>query len=278
MDFKKDFEGIKPFDYKPVVNDYSFGFDGLDDEDLDSEFTGDFESDYSNYIAMRKGKKSTAKRFQQNLRKKGKVVMQKEKVNPISIYVPTDRGVQIYGAQKLCYEKVGNQWDKIVLNIVNDNSFDITIDLFRPSTPYLYTQSTRLNINELITVGGGQTILYTDLLAYLTANITRVSKIRVSGDTRTQLQVPLTAKMLNFKADELVIPKPLFQSIFQYDKFAVEADLDEILTAPFYIDGLQYFQYTILAGNNVSLGFDFKQIRLRDLLTDDFESDKFQLK
>ncbi len=277
MDFKKTFEeGFKPFNHKPVVNDYSFGFDGLDDEDLDSEFTGDFEADYSNYIAMRKGKKSTAKRFQRNMKTTGQKM--REKQNPISIYVPTDRGVQIYGAQKLCYEKVGSQWDKIVLNIVNDNSFDITVDLFRPSTPYLYTQSTSLNINELITVGGGETILYTDLLNYLTANITRLSKIRVSGDNHAQLQVPLTAKSLNFKADQLVIPKPFFQSIFQYDKFAVEANLDEILSAPFFVDGLQWFQYTVLAGNNVTLGFDFKQIRLRDLLVDDFENEKFELK
>lgn len=267
MDFRKEYGDIKPFEREEVIgNDFSFAFDGLDKEDLSSDLTGDFDTDYSNYIAMRKGKKSTAARFKKQYKIQSKKIVEKP---PVSIFVPTNRDVTILGSQNLCYETMPDKFNSIVLTIDNTNSFDITVDLFRPSSPYLYTQSTRLNINDLIIVGGGETILYTDMLAYLTANITRLKTIRVDATLEAQMNKVITCKSMNFKADQLIIPKPLFQSIYQIDQKAVEANLDEILLAPFIVDGLQFFQYTILAGCKVNLGFDFTQVRLKDLLIDE---------
>ncbi len=275
MDFQKEFEKFKPFEDEVVINDFSFAFDGLTAEDLSSEFTGDFDSDYSNYIAMRNGKKSTAQRFKHHAIKKAKKISK-----PISIWVPENRDVHIVGGQKMCFEKAHDPNDVIVLEINNPNSFDITVDLFRPSTPYLYTQSTRLNINDLVVVAGGQTVLYTDILAYLTANITRLTKMHVNVSSETQLNQPLACKSFNFRADQFIRIKPVAQnrSLFQYEALSVDIDLDTVLNAPFIIDGSQYFQYTVLAGQNVTLGFDFTQIRLRDAFLDAMESEKFELK
>ncbi len=275
MDFQKEFEKFKPFDDEVVLNDFSFAFDGLTSEDLNSEFTGDFDKDYSNYIAMRNGKKSTAQRFKYHARKKAK-----EMSKPISIWVPEQRDVHIVGGQKMCFEKAHDPNDVIVLEINNPNSFDITVDLFRPSSPYLYTQSTSLNINDLVVVAGGQTVLYTDILAYLSANMTKLSKVKVDVSNEDQLNQPITCKSFNFRADQFIRVKPVAQnrSIFQYEALSVEIDLDTVLNSDFVIDGSQYFQYTILAGQHVTFGFDFMQLRLRDAFFDALQSEKFELK
>ncbi len=200
------------------------------------------------------------------------------------IIVPDDREVIVQGVSKFIvshspkddairnigyYE--GKRLKEVVLIFVNDGLVDFNLELFNPSMPLDYTQSTSLNLNDRISVAGNNDMSYSDLCYGLLANPALFvnAKFTFSGPQLTeQIAQPLFFKNKEITGKEKIQPlqMPLMIDTMQFANNIVFFDVAESLNRPFIPDGLDVIQYKVLPGMTVTFAFFVKQIQLKKLL------------
>lgn len=244
-----------------------------DDEEEDVDFDQiDFSDATGNF--KRSLKKGTKKALKKNKKQKPTL---KEK-----IFIPSDRKVIIQGMDKLLmgqdeesqsirdigyYE--GKKLDAVVFTINNDGLIDFDVELFNPSMPLDYLQSTGLNLNSKITVAGaGSDVSYTDVLNYIAANPMLIPNMRlvVAGPSDTaQRSMPI--QILNKAVNGSSFLKPINVSLLvdnmQVDQNIISFDICRNLGRAYIPDGMDVMKYTVLAGNTVTFALFSKHNQLK---------------
>ena len=225
--------------------------------------------------------------FKRSLKRGTKKALKKKKKSPIKqrIFIPDDRKIIIEGMDKFllgdddCSNSIrnigyykGKRLPAIVLTINNDGLLDFTVQLFNPSMPLDYLQSTGLNLNSKITVAGqGSEVSYTDILNYISANPTLIPNMRivVSGP-QAAAQRPMPIMVLNKNVSGVSHLNPMNVGLFidnmQVDPNIIQFDMCKGLGRAYIPDGMDIMQYTILAGNTVTFAFFYKQKQLKRLM------------
>jgi hypothetical protein len=168
----------------------------------------------------------------------------------------------------------GKKLEQLMLFINNTNSaVDFNLSLFNPSEPLDYLYATSQNINDKITVAGGN-VLYTDVLYNMLGNplFIRNVQVFVSGaDKTTQKTLPLLIE--DKCANGITEVKPINMNV-QLDIMQVDGDMvsfrvKDVLERPFVPDGMDVINYTVKAGNTVRMCFYYEQKALKKLMYPD---------
>ena len=298
----KDFEDYENLKFK--LQDFDGDYSAIDesvgeeeeDEDYDSvlsnidfsEIRGkDFKKSFSkvnrkietkNPKKKVKFKKPLSKNFE--VRKGAKIEGSEKKIS--KIIIPTDKTVIVEGVSNFIlsnkpedesirnlgyYE--GKKLNELILIFDNNTPLDFTIQLFNPSMPLNYLYGTSLNLNDKIQVAGGA-VSYSDVLFNLLANPALLvnAKFVVSGPSVTS-QLSQSFRVINksIAGVEKVIPINLGIQIdnMQVADDMVIFDIMKNLNRPFIPDGMDIAEYTILAGNMVTMCFWYKQVSLKKI-------------
>lgn len=200
------------------------------------------------------------------------------------VLVPNDRKVIVEGVSKFILSQdaeadflknihwyKGEKLKELVLNFNNNSALDFNLELFNPSMPLDYTQSTSLNLNDKIQVAGGTGASYTDVLFNLLANPAMLvnAKFVFSGSSLSaQMRQPMFFKNKNIQGEMYVEPMqiPLKIDDYQFANDIVVFNLMKDLNRPYIPDGMDVIQYKILAGMTVTLAFYYKQVSLKRVL------------
>ena len=150
----------------------------------------------------------------------------------------------------------------------NDSAIDFSFSLFNPSMPLDYLYSTSLNLNNKIEVAGG--VEYTDVLFNLLANpmIVRQAQIVTSGARLVEQQgiaMKFQDKCINGTVEVLPLNLSLKIDTMQVFSNTVSFDLHASLNRPYIPDGMHVINYTVLAGNTVTMCFYYEQMSLAKL-------------
>lgn len=165
----------------------------------------------------------------------------------------------------------GERLKNVVLNFDNSNSaFDVTLDLFDPSSRMDWFFSNTQDINSVITVAGSQ-VRYSDILNNLLANPLMIVNCRmnITGiDVSGQINQSIFVKNKNSEGWYKVNPISMATQIdvMQSQRNIVTFNMTENLNRPYIADGMDVLQYKVLAGNSVSFSFYYKQFLLKKLL------------
>jgi hypothetical protein len=196
------------------------------------------------------------------------------------VLVPRDRKVIVEGVDKFILNGdskddsirnigyyQGKKLKKLILTFNNDSALDFVLQLFNPSMPLDYLQSTSLNLNDKIQVAGGA-VSYSDVLFNLLANPTLVvnATIVVNGPSvEAQISQSLGFTNKEITGDVKVHPINLNLKIDTMQVFqnTIYFDIMKSLNRPFIPDGMDVIQYTVLKGNTVTMCFYYKQISLK---------------
>ena len=199
-----------------------------------------------------------------------------------NILVPDDRQLTIEGVDKFILggskqsESIrkmgyhnGKPLKQLMLNIDNSSSaVDLNLNLFNVSEPLDYFMATGLNLNDKITIAGGQGMSYSDVLFNILGNPTLIpnAKINYSG-SNTVAQTSQVMRFTNTNIEGALRASPMQMNlnidIYQYQSNIVYFDIDRDLNRPFIPDGSETISYTVLAGNSVSICFFYKQHSLK---------------
>lgn len=167
----------------------------------------------------------------------------------------------------------GNKLKQILLNIDNTNSStDFNVELFNPSMMNDYLYSTRLNLNDRISVANSPYVSYSDLLFNILANPLYIYNLEImfSGATQNlQRNQAFLIKNKNSQSFYNVSPVsiPMFVDNYQIENNNVNVyNFEKVINRPFIADGMDVVQYKVLAGNYVTMCFYSRQILLKKVL------------
>lgn len=201
----------------------------------------------------------------------------KKKISTIE--VPRDRKVIVEGVngfilsddkesnfiKNIKYYK-GEKLQELVFTFNNnDSALDFEFELFNPSMPLDYLQSTGLNINDKISVNGSDETKYTDILTNILANPTMVvnAQFVFSGANLVQqINQPLRYLNKSIEAIGVLDPQQISLQIdrYQFQNNVVYFNIAEEINRPFCPDGMDIMKYKIYAGMTVTLAFYVKQV------------------
>jgi len=279
----------KAFFSTDVIDDLIDNIEGEDEnENFDGEDEQYDENEYLNDIDFSEFKGSN---FSSNLRKVNKqATIQKRlkakpktkvKPKPLPTITKSKEGVvsmQNIDSFILKESKIknigyykGEKLKELAIHIVNDSALDFTVELFNPSTPLDYLYSTGLNLNDKITIAGGDNIVtYTDVLFNLLANPVMIpnAKLAFAGAKyMEQRNEPLLFKNKQIEGSQVSYPSLLLLQIDTYQKAndLISFDIFQSLGKPFFPSGMDIVQYKVLAGNSVTIVFFYKQKDIRKI-------------
>lgn len=172
----------------------------------------------------------------------------------------------------------GKKLKELVLIFNNDSAIDFNVELFNPSMPLDYLQSTSQNLNDKIQVAGGA-VSYSDVLYNLLANPMLIVNARFifSGpNVIGQKSIPLSVQ--NKRVDGVVKVAPLNLDL-QIDNMQVfgdivNFDIMKTLNRVFVPDGMDIMKYKVLANHTVTMAFFYKQVSLKRVLLAEARNDK----
>ena len=214
-------------------------------------------------------------------------VKDKERINIVGgskkqigrVIVPRDREVMIAGIsdfilsdkpeKKIGYYK-GEKLKELILTIDNTNGDDFVLEMFNPSMPLDYLQSTSGNINSRITVASSNRVTYTDLMFNILANpmlIPNARFIATGADVEAQKRQSLVFTSKSAEGETRVAPLQLNlnQDVYQLQTDVILFDIQEKLNRPYIPDGMDIIKYTVLAGNSVNFVFYYKQKQIKKM-------------
>jgi hypothetical protein len=160
----------------------------------------------------------------------------------------------------------GQKLEDLIFTFNNsDSALDFEFELFNPSMPLDYLQSTGLNINDKISVNGSNDTKYTDVLANILANPTLLvnAQFVFNGTSLTeQINQPLKYNNKSLEAIGILTPQQIALEIdrYQFQNNVVYFNIAEKINRPFSPDGMDVMIYKILAGMTVTFAFYYKQI------------------
>lgn len=210
------------------------------------------------------------------------------------IIVPSDKKVIVEGVSKfilnntdendvvrnLGYYK-GEKLKELILIFNNNSLLDFNLQIFNPSMPLDYLYSTSLNLNNKIQVAGGA-VSYTDVLFNLLANPALFvnAKFVISGPSVPQ-QFQQALQVINKRIDGVQKIVPVNVAL-QFDNMQVQNDMVVFdimknLNRPFIPDGMDVVNYTVLAGNTITMCFYYKQISLKRVFFEEARNSKILL-
>ncbi len=268
-----------------------------------SEFKGDFKSSLNGmnraFRRKKKAKKRVAKKpLSQDISVLKRATLYGKKSNKGGdaktvkrIIVPSTQKVIIEGVDKFI---LGNNKDcdgvknigyykckklkELIFTMNNNSGVDFDLELFNPSMPLDFLQSTSLNLNNKIQVAGG-IVSYTDVLFNILANPTHVvnAKFTFAGAAYLQqINQPLIFKNKSIEGKQTVAP---LQLQLQVDTMQVANDIvffDIIgnLNRPFIPNGMDVIGYKVLAGCTVTFAFYYEQKDLRKFFFEEARNNK----
>jgi hypothetical protein len=166
----------------------------------------------------------------------------------------------------------GKKLEKLILVLNNDSAIDFSFSLFNPSMPLDYLYSTSLSLNDKIDVAGGQRggLEYTDVLFNILANpmLIRQAQIVTSGARLVEQQaiaLQFQDKCANGTVEVMPLNLALKVDTMQVFSNTVSFDLFQSLNRPYIPDGMHVINYTVLAGNTVTMCFYYEQMSLAKL-------------
>jgi hypothetical protein len=144
--------------------------------------------------------------------------------------------------------------------------------------PLDYLYSTSLNLNNKIQVAGG-VVAYTDVLYNLLANPALLvnAKFVVAGpQVQSQLSQPISIINKSISGVEKIVPINIALQIdnMQVQNDMVAFDIMKNLNRPFIPDGMDVAEYTVLAGNTVTMCFWYKQVSLKKVFYEEARNNK----
>lgn len=145
---------------------------------------------------------------------------------------------------------------------------DFTLELFNPSMMLDYLYSTGQNLNNKVQVAAGTGASYSDVVYHMIANPTLIpnAKLIVSGpQAQAQQNVSMAFKNKNIAGEQVVNPLNVPQNLdtMQFQSSVIAFDIMKQLDRPFIPDSMDVINYTVLAGNTVTLCFYYKQRKLK---------------
>jgi hypothetical protein len=278
-----------------IGDDFSEFDDAVIDIDF-SDLTGSsFKNTLSrarNKIKQRKGVKRT-KSFiprkplsrQFGVSKNATIVGRKKQLG--KVIVPDDRQVIVEGVSKFIlsnkkednsYRNIGYYKGKKLQELVfvfnNDSALDFNISLFNPSMPLDYLYATSQNINDKVQVAGNSGVSYTDVLFNILANpiLIRSATFVISGAQDTaQKNIPLRVqdKYINGVTEIAPVGLSLSLDVMQVFNNSISFHVSDVLNRPLIPDGMDVIDYTILAGNTVTMCFYHEQKAIKKLFFPD---------
>lgn len=185
---------------------------------------------------------------------------------------PEDDSIRNLGYYK------GKKLNQLVLIFNNNSLLDFNLQLFNPSMPLDYLYSTSLNLNNKIQVAGG-VVAYTDVLYNLLANPALLvnAKFVVAGpQVQSQLSQPISIINKSISGVEKIVPINIALQIdnMQVQNDMVAFDIMKNLNRPFIPDGMDVAEYTVLAGNTVTMCFWYKQVSLKKVFYEEARNNK----
>jgi len=166
----------------------------------------------------------------------------------------------------------GKKLEKLILVLNNDSAIDFSFSLFNPSMPLDYLYSTSLSLNDKIDVAGGQkgALEYTDILFNILANpmLIRQAQIVTSGARLVEQQsvaLQFQDKCANGTVEVMPLNLALKVDTMQVFSNTISFDLHQSLNRPYIPDGMHVINYTVLAGNTVTMCFYYEQMSLAKL-------------
>ncbi len=277
--------------------EYEFIDDSLTDIDF-SEFTGDYKSSLKKLDKHLKKSPHRPKKIVKRkkplnknigVKRQGVTTLHGKNGNPKTasrIMIPRDRHVTVEGVDKFIlsgdaaadsYKNIGyykgEKLKELNLTFNNNSSLDFTLELFNPSMQLDYLFSTSINLNNRISIAGGQ-ISYSDVMFNILANppIIPSARVIISGPSAAavaaQREINLGFKIKNIKGEQYVNPLNIGQNFdtMQYQSTVVNFDILSGLGRMYIPDGMDVASYTVLAGNTVTLCFYYKQKHIKELL------------
>jgi hypothetical protein len=168
--------------------------------------------------------------------------------------------------KKIGYYK-GKKLKELIIIINNDGGVDFNLELFNPSMPLDYLYSTSSNLNNKITVAGGE-VSYSDILFNLLGNPTHIANAKFSfGGPQYSLQKtqPLIFKNKSMDGEQKIDPLQLSLQVdtMQVANDIVFFDIRNNLKRMFIPNGMDVIQYKVLAGNTCTFAFYYEQKDLR---------------
>ena len=197
------------------------------------------------------------------------------------VLVPRDRKVIIESvsdfilddrqsiAKSIGYHE-GRELKCMTITMNNDSAVDFNLQLFNPSMPLAYLYSTSQNLNDKITVGGGE-IAYSDLLFNILANPMFIyqAKFTFSGPTVSD-QLSQSLQFINKNSSAYLKIDPvnvaLQQDPYQFLKDIVFFEIKDVLNRPFVPDGMDVIQYKVLAHMQVTMAFFYDQLQIKRIM------------
>ena len=203
----------------------------------------------------------------------------KEKQKIKQVIVPGHREVIVKGVsdfiisqenseiKNIGYYK-GKKLKELILTFNNNSENDFELAIFDPSAPLDYLYSTSLNLNNKIEVSGGAGTTYSDMLFNILANPTFIPNCQFifSGPSVSlQRNQVLKSQLKSIDGYNYIDPLNLDLQIdtFQVAGDIVYFDISNKLHRPFIPDGMDVLNYTVLAGNTVTMCFYYQQVSLK---------------
>lgn len=271
--------------FEPTLEDeYSFeGNEDFDDAILDIDYSmlkGDLKSSLKKIKqkikrAPRKRKKPLNKTFQVADKGRRNIHGGAKQIN--KVIVPKGREIIVEGVsefmltedktKEIGYYK-GEKLKELIVVIENTSGVDFAVELFNPSMPLDFLQSTSGNLNNRVVMAGGTTTTYTDVLHNLLANPTLIPNARFTcTGSQVKEQVVERLTFVNKAIDGEAIVKPLQMSLnmdlFQQQANTILFDIMGTLDRAYIPDGMDIIRYNVLAGNTVTFCFYYKQKSLK---------------
>jgi hypothetical protein len=209
------------------------------------------------------------------------VIRGKGKKKISKIIVPDDKKVIVEGVsnfilsqdkgdtatKNIGYYK-GKKLKELVLTFNNNSALDFNLELFNPSMPLDYLQSTSLNLNDKIQVAGESPVSYSDVLFNILANPTMIinAKLVVSGPLLvSQINQAMIFQNKSIEGKEKVAPfsMPLSVDVMQVQKDIVYFDIVTGINRPYIPDGMDIIKYVVRAGMTVTFAFYYTQVSLK---------------
>jgi len=281
-------------------NDWEYVDDTYNDIDF-SQFKGEFKSNIKGVqrIASKKKPKKRAVRKKGKLTKRFTVgegehatIHATDQKKIARVLVPRDKTVIVEGVSKFILSgdakdntiknvgyHNGKKLQELVLTFNNNSALDFNLELFNPSEPLDYTQSTSLNLNDKVQVAGGGAASYTDVLFNILANppILFNAKFTFSGPRfLDQINQPLIFKNKRISGDEKIEPMQLQLQVdtMQVQQNIVFWDIVGNLKRPYIPDGMDVIQYKVLAGNTVTFAFYYRQAMIKKMFYKELQKGK----
>jgi len=203
-------------------------------------------------------------------RKIGKVIVPRDRkviVEGVSDFILTDSKENSM-IKNIGYYK-GRKLQQLVLIFNNNSALDFNLELFNPSAPLDYLYSTSQNLNNRVQVAGGE-VSYSDVLFNILANPVMVpsATVTISGpQSVAQQAVALQVKNKYVNGVTKINPVNL---ALQVDNMQVEGNnisffFEDILNRCYIPDGMEVINYTVLAGNTVTICFWYEQKSIKKL-------------